>query len=268
MKAIINNTSLNEIKEFAEFITLDYNSPTPLEEIANSEGIKIIADDYGIDSFDGITTFENDRFYIHLNTSRGNQISSNRGRFTLAHELGHYFIDSHRIGLESGVLTPHPTFLNQNSNARIEKEADYFASCLLMPESVFLKEIHRKRFSFQIIQHISTIFKVSITAAAIRFSQIGNHPIMVIYASNNLIIWKTSSDDFPYKKILLDDNKIPKDTVLGEYFNLKNTDDTNREEQVYAVDWFRYVSEWEMDRIFYEYCLPHKNTAMSIIWGE
>src|SRR5699024_343786 len=150
----------------------------------------------------------------------------------------------------------------------IEKEADYFASCLLMPEQILIKEVNRSDFKFKILERISDAFQVSIVAAAIRFSQIGNHPIMIIYANNGLIIWKTSSDDFPYKRILLDDNKIPTNTVLGEYFELNNTEDTKREEQVYAVDWFKYVSKFDKDRTFYEYCLPYKNTALSIIWEE
>lgn len=265
----INNTALIEIKELAEFIALRHNSSiTPLEKIAENEKINIIFDDYGLSTFDGITSIDKSEFFIHLNCEMGNYPNSHRGRFTLAHELGHYFIDTHRIGLMKGVLTPYPNLLNQNSISRIEQEADYFASCILMPEKLLIERVKRKKFSFGTIQDISKMHNVSIIAAAIRFSQIGNHPIMIIYAENGFIKWKTCSNDFPYKWILLEDNKIPENTVLKEYFKQNNTDDIKSEEEVYAVDWFRYVGDEELNRSFYEYCLPYQNKALSIIWED
>lgn len=77
-----------------------------------------------------------------------------------------------------------------------------------------------------------------------------------------------TSDDFPYKWTLLDDNRIPSDTVLGEYFESENTDDVRNKEEVYASDWFNYVKKSDVDRVFYEYCLPYKNKAISLIWEE
>ena len=44
---------------------------------------------------------------IHLNTASGNGANSAKGRFTLAHELGHYFIDQHRMALINGTMQPH-----------------------------------------------------------------------------------------------------------------------------------------------------------------
>ncbi len=265
----INSTSLIEIKDLAEYLAIKFNSPnTDLEKIVKKENICIIYDDYDHSTFDGMTVIDNSQFYIHLNREMGNHPNSHRGRFTLAHELGHYFIDTHRIGLIKGILTPHPTLLNQNSISRIEKEADYFASCLLMPEELLIERVKKRKFSFETIEDISKTFNVSTLAAAIRFSQLGNHPIMIIYAENGLIKWKTYSDDFPYKWILLEDNKIPENTVLGEYFNLNNTDDVNSEEEVSAVDWFRYVRDEDIVRTFYEYCLPYENKAVSIIWED
>ena len=67
-----------------------------------------------------------------LNIDKHNRPGSDRGRFTLAHELGHYFIDAHRIGLKNGLLEPHPSLTNRKQFTTIEREADYFASCLLL----------------------------------------------------------------------------------------------------------------------------------------
>lgn len=156
----ISNTSKKYIKELAEFIALEYNETiTSLERIIESENISVFYDDYG-NAFDGIIVYDSE-FYIHINTKRGNGIDSPRGRFTLAHELGHYFIDNHRNGLKSGLLEPHPSLNFEEKHRLIEREADYFASCLLMPEKRFTADCLRRKFKFSIIEEISKKYNKS-----------------------------------------------------------------------------------------------------------
>ena len=109
-----------KIKQLAEFMSLEYEEKiTPLEKIVLDEKLSVFYDCYE-DAFDGMTIYDRNKFYIHLNTDRGNRNDSERGRFTLAHELGHYFIDAHRIGLKKGLLEPHPSETNKKQYATIE----------------------------------------------------------------------------------------------------------------------------------------------------
>lgn len=265
---MINNTPLHYIKELAEYIALQFKEKiTPLHRIAEKEGLEVFYDSYDKGTFDGMTIYDNGRFYIHLNIDMGNREDTERGRFTLAHELGHYFLDSHRIGLKKGILKPHPSLINGKQFYSIEREADYFASCILMPESRFREYIFRKKFNFQLIDNLRARFKVSITACAFRFAQIGNHPIMIIYAENGIVKWKLESDDFPYKW-LLNDKIIPENTVMGEYFDKSNKQDIQKTEHVWAIDWFKYVRDSDLNRAFYEYCIPYKERALSILWED
>src|SRR5690606_11048296 len=152
---MINNTPSHHIKELAEYIALQYKEKiTPVSQIAAHEGLEVFYDAYDKGTFDGMTVYSNDQFYIHLNTDNSNREDTERGRFTLAHELGHYFIDAHRIGLKRGVLKPHPTLINKKRFNSIEREADYFASCLLMPEIRFKQDVFKKKFSFQLIDNL------------------------------------------------------------------------------------------------------------------
>ncbi|HTN37296.1 MAG TPA: ImmA/IrrE family metallo-endopeptidase [Arachidicoccus sp.] len=265
---MINNTPLNHIKELAEYIAFQYEERvTPLNRIAEAEGLELFYDAYEIGSFDGMTIYNGSRFYIHLNTDSGNREDTGRGRFTLAHELGHYFIDAHRIGLKKGILTPHPSIISRYQFNSIEREADYFASCLLMPESRFKQDVFKKKFSFQLIDILCTEYMVSRTACAYRFAQIGNHPIMIVYAECGVVKWKIESDDFPYKW-LLNEKNVPINTVMGEYFTKSNSRDIYKTEQVWAMDWFNYVKDKDADKSFYEHCIPYKNMALSIIWED
>jgi len=149
---MVKSNNKSAAKRLAEYIALQYNEKiTPLDKIVVDEELNVFYDNYEVNTFDGMTIFDNGRFYVHLNIDKGNRPNSERGRFTLAHELGHYFIDAHRIGLKNGLLEPHPSEINKKQFTTIEREADYFASCLLMPESRFIRDIGNKKFSFEVI---------------------------------------------------------------------------------------------------------------------
>ncbi|MGE9313219.1 ImmA/IrrE family metallo-endopeptidase [Niabella sp. CJ426] len=265
---MIDNTPLKHIKELAEFIALQHvDKVTPINFIAEREGLKLFYDSYEKGTFDGMTVYDDGCFYVHLNTDNGNRIDSERGRFTLAHELGHYFIDAHRVGLKQGLLEPHPSKIGIKQFNTIEREADYFASCLLMPESRFKEDIFRQKFSFDLLDCLCKRYKVSRTACAFRFAQIGNHPIMIVYSEKGQIKWKLESDDFPYKW-LINGWEVPVNTVMGEYFYKANTKDIYTTEKVWAIDWFNYVKDDAINRSFYEHCIPYQDKALSIIWED
>ncbi len=264
---MIQSSSKSKIKKLAEFIALQYDEKvTPLEKIVKAEGLRVYFDNYDKGTFDGMTIYEKEKFYIHINIDNGNRIDSARGRFTLAHELGHYIIDTHRIGLMMGLLEPHHSTTNQKQFYEIEREADYFASCLLMPEERFQKDIYKKKFCFDLINSLSKEYYVSITACAFRFAQIGSHPIMIIYAESGIIKWVYNSDDFPYK-YLLNNKKISDSFVMGEYFNNTATE-ISKTAQIWAIDCFDYVKSEDSNKKFYEHCITHKNSALSIVWED
>ena len=264
---MIQSSSKSKIKKLAEFIAMQYEEKvTPLEKIVEAEGLRVYFDNYDKGTFDGMTIYEKEKFYIHINIDNGNRIDSARGRFTLAHELGHYIIDTHRIGLMMGLLEPHHSNTNQKQFNEIEREADYFASCLLMPEKRFQKDIYRKKFCFDLINSLSKEYNVSITACAFRFAQIGSHPIMIIYAESGIIKWVYNSDDFPYK-YLLNNKRISNSFVMGEYFNNTATE-ISKTAQIWAIDCFDYIKSEDSNKKFYEHCITHKNSALSIIWED
>lgn len=82
------------------------------------------------DNFLGIFTHANNgQAYIMVNDNISND---GRRHFTIAHELGHYFL-CHE--LKNGQCFDADIFEDDTAINTIEREANYFASCLLMPES-------------------------------------------------------------------------------------------------------------------------------------
>ena len=124
----------------------------------------------------GAISKENNKYIIYLNEAH----NSNRMRFTLAHELAHYFNDKDFLD-QNGQIED----LNKQTNKklfRVESDcipkdkdmvqwdikANKFAAELLMPEEKFI-EVWKKLSS---LEEVAEYFKVSIEAAKIRASNL------------------------------------------------------------------------------------------------
>lgn len=89
-------------------------------------------------------------------------------RFSLSHELGHYFIKKHRLLLLKGVS--HDSKSGFICDNKLEKEADEFASNLLIPQEYFNQKIKGKKYlNLHEIKDISNECKASLTCSAIKY---------------------------------------------------------------------------------------------------
>lgn len=128
-----------------------------------------------------------------------------------------------------------------------------------------------KPFKFQLIEAIADRYKVSKSTAALRFVDIGNHPIMVVFAVDGKIRWVNCSEDFPFWRLRYGNGKgdrVPEYTVMGTYFYENENSDCRSEETVYAKDCFYTRSEDDNNREFKEWCIDFKNCALSVFWEE
>lgn len=74
--------------------------------------------------------------YIFLNKNIGNV---GRKNFTLAHELGH-FVLQHHLHVVSFLCSESEISEEDEANSDQEKEANYFASCFLLPKGRVVRE--------------------------------------------------------------------------------------------------------------------------------
>lgn len=166
------------------------------EAIIRGESIQLAYGRYA-NEFDGIIEYKADQFEIRCNLDRQNLPDSPRGRFTLAHELGHYFIDEHREALVSGVIGPQPSFCDDPSKqAQREQEANLFASNLLIPRRRYTAFLRRARKRLSGIVDTAEKFDVSITCAAIRYVEDEIEPSIVIYWPRREDRWEWPSRKF------------------------------------------------------------------------
>lgn len=162
---------LKDIEDLAEDLGnrfLSRKSKVNLEKIAKSKGIKIIKEAYE-NHFLGQLVHISKKFYIILNTDMLANSESGRYRFTVAHELGHYFIDEHRTKLSEGVSLSFKGELSVQECKKIEQEANHFASHLLMPKTIFRKFAEKKEPGFAAILFLKKRFDVSIYSTTIHY---------------------------------------------------------------------------------------------------
>lgn len=260
------------ISDMAHYVASQFNQSniTDLCAIANFENLNVYHDHYE-NTFDGMLLFDEKDFHIHVNIDRGNGVGTKRGNFTVAHEMGHYFIDEHRIGLETGIINVHGSLHDINQKSNIEIEANYFASCLLMPEQRFraFSGGRGKKFSLDTIINLSDSFQASILATVLRFAEVGTHEITVVVSAKNTVKWFAQSKDFPKWSFKFNVGKqLPQSTVAGEFFSKTDSKYTDIEE-VDPNSWF-YSNDERNIRKMYEQCYYSDSYGyvISLIWFD
>lgn len=210
-----------EITELAEAVADTYSSGSRVSPavILKEKRIPLSVGNYG-EAFDGLLECVAGQFFVHCNLDRDNSPESPRGRFTLGHELGHFFIDEHRNSLASGKVKPHGSFVDKAvSDLEVEREANLFASYLLMPATRFARSVNRLPVGLGAVEKVAQVFDVSLTCAAIRFVSQDVFPCAIIKWSDEGFAWKWCSKTFwelGFRKSIEDFGKIPEDSATGE----------------------------------------------------
>src|SRR5579884_2148430 len=103
--------------------------------IAHEEGIELAPGQYGA-KFDARIKFvRSHKTFILFYKESSYGPTEGRVRFSVGHELGHYYLPHHRAYLLRG--QSHNSVTDFRSRAPIEVEADTFAAALLMPNELF-----------------------------------------------------------------------------------------------------------------------------------
>ncbi len=118
---------------------------------------------------ESIRVFSSRHFEIYLPSTT----SLERDRFTVAHELGHFFLHYPLVmRTRPGVCMVATRWVDETDKVqqRAEWEANWFAAAFLMPEAIFKSEF--TRLSGQ-IPEIASKFGVSSAAVEVRSSSLG-----------------------------------------------------------------------------------------------
>jgi IrrE N-terminal-like domain len=184
---------LREIAELAEWIAREC-CPVGLVDpttIAARNGIGLSFNDYE-EAFDGLLEHRAGRFHVYCNLRRVESDESDRARFTIGHELGHFHIDAHRWVLEQGRSLPLSQ-CDYESAEPIEREADHFAAHLLMPSNRFVKQARGMKPGLPTVLSLRKHFGTSVTSTACRYATVGLTPCVVVKWSKDGFAWRCMS---------------------------------------------------------------------------
>jgi Zn-dependent peptidase ImmA (M78 family) len=113
-------------------------------------------------------------------------------RFSVSHELGHYFLPGHIDQvIKDGVHVSRAGFV---TNDPYELEADHFAAGLLMPQAPFRKAMDRFDPGLDAIDQMAELCVTSRTATAIRFAELSDAAVAVIVSTGGVIDYCFMSD--------------------------------------------------------------------------
>lgn len=119
--------------------------------------------------------------------------SDGRKRFTLAHEAGHYFL--HRPLLPPEGIRCGDAAVIRGEGGDIEKEADRFAACLLMPLDDFRKQLSPKdKPDLQRLRACAQRYGVSLVAVTLRWLEYTERRAMIVVSRDGFARWARSSE--------------------------------------------------------------------------
>jgi len=182
-RAIVAPQRKKEIVTLAEGFAIEafgFGAVHP-EQLIEEADLTLSRGRYG-DAFDGMLEYDGEGFHIYANLDRLGRLDEGRGAFTLGHELGHFYIDEHRHWMEANPGKNHPSFLfsSQAKDTLHEREADIFASSLIMPSPSFRRHVRAPAPSADVVLETAGFFRCSITSTAIRFCEMEPFPCAII----------------------------------------------------------------------------------------
>jgi Zn-dependent peptidase ImmA (M78 family) len=177
---------------------------------AENRQVLAFGDDFG-DAFDGRLEYQSPKFLLFYNTKYDEWPHTGehhpRVTFTVAHELGHYFLERHRQYLKKGggAHCSQTEFLSDNLS---EREADTFAASLLMPSFLARPIVNKNELTLARLDTIARSFETSLVSTTIRAVRLSEYPCAVAGIREGQIAWMFPSDRliegscYPGKRVL------------------------------------------------------------------
>jgi IrrE N-terminal-like domain len=182
-----------------------------------------------------------------------------RKRFTIAHEIGHYILH----GDQQNSCSPRVIEGWKEGQPAPEREADTFASELLLPTTDVTQHVNRRWPSMQVVSNIADRYGASMMAAGRKFCDVASQPCALVWSSQRVIRWFHPSPSFV--------NFIEPGASLG-FDSLalaahEGRTPTDQMEEVPAEAWLK--SSWlKEDAVVSEQSIfmPSYEGCLSLIW--
>lgn len=159
-----------------------------------------------------------------------------RSNFTVAHEFGHYVL--HRNNQQTFQCSQDATL--GVGNAKIEREADLFASYLLMPIDDFRQQVGTERMTLDLIGRCANRYGVSLTAAILKWLEFTEEAAAIVVAREGMLNWWRASANAKWRAIrnLREGMELPMQSLAANFSRLISTEDLRIGHEHDAGVWF------------------------------
>ena len=212
----MRNSQIEEEASQVQAAMGEQTPPIDVLGIAREEDILLAPGAYG-GEFEGRIEYHRGKGkFLLLYPQQGGTRGPSRIRFSVAHELGHYYLPEHRRLLLGGEAHySKPGFVCDN---RLEREADRFAASLLLPRETLADLLRRKAvLNLKEILDLSSDWHTSLTCAAIRYVEFASDPCAVIVSKQGQVCYYVVSDDADYRGLAaLGRRTVPQSSATAE----------------------------------------------------
>jgi len=252
------NKSQNHAIELLNSLGWKQPGDLSIEEIALSSGAYIKYSE--MNKCEGRILMNKNNSIITVNSKIKYQPKIN---FIIAHEIGHLTMHRDISYLFSDTKQTLQQWLARGSH---EIEANEFASELLMPSKLFKERIKGNKLSLDLIKDTANYFGASQTATFLKYKDIGDYDVSIIYLENSRVVWKQESENFPLKFIPKGFN-APEQSNCGDFF--KGLPIEEIPVAIDALDWFPndFNIDDYLDLELYEQCFKvSDNSIICCLW--
>lgn len=204
--------------------------------------------------FDGKLTYDRAKkcFLLMYNTKY--DVGYTRGphhprtRFSISHELAHYFIEHHHAYLRQDGK-PHPSVNEFRSVATIEREADAFAASLLLPTHLIRSRVNKAELSLSRLDRISEDFQTSLVSTTIRCVRLSDFPCAVAGIRGGELAWMFPSEALIKAGLYPRRGHLPTNASAPWVEFLSGAEDRSQDDGR-VRDWFRTYEREQLEAVY------------------
>lgn len=188
-----------------------------------------------------------------------------RTRFSISHELGHYYLPRHRAYLMQKKKA-HSSRGELRSDVWMEREADTFAASILLPKHLAKPVINKAQLSLPRVRSIADDFNASLVSTTFRAVSLSDFPCAIAGIRDGIIAWMFPSESliqagiYPSKSLLPANAREPLNDFRTGVSKASEGDGT-------VSDWFQTYDREDLDDVYVqeEYIPVHSMGTLLVL---
>lgn len=172
-----------------------------------------------------------------------------RTRFSIAHELAHFYLDEHHTFLRGGGKS-HASCGEFEVGVKMEREADAFASGMLLPTKLFQPLVNEDDLTLSRIDDFAALFRTSLVSTAIRAAQVSHFPTAFVGIRGGQVAWTSlapclvENGCYPPER-----GPLESPTARDEWASYRAGNTVRTQHRAFAKHWFRTYGNERLEQL-------------------